>query len=243
MPRIISPLQFVFCAVLFFLPWVEVQCAMPDLSGLENIGKPEAQQKKTAPKAPAWKPFLSQTGLQIATGKYTMQDPTMKGMMEMAEEQGAGQAQSKEDDMSAAPLAFAVLGAAVLGAVFGLVLPYGLPRKALLVLCCLVAVAVPAKFLATGFPVEADIKKSKKLDAGGGAAPGGADAKAVDQMFRTVVKLPVYLCMGLAAGAGLAALVEPMRKRPTSAKPKRDSDDDDRFGDDEPRDDAPRDRA
>ena len=67
--RLFSPVQLVFCFILFFLPWIEMTCTIPP-SQVKNIPKDEVEKTRKEFGIDPTKPvsMVSQTGLQIATG-------------------------------------------------------------------------------------------------------------------------------------------------------------------------------
>jgi len=204
--RFATPGQLLICVILFFMPWIEIQCPMPDL-GNPNIFGPAGGEppKKASTKDMKYTSLLTQTGLQIATGEYTMTDPTVRKLMEQAKDAGkqAG-AEQKEDKIKKAPLLFLYPIAAIAGIVASFVMPGGGPRKAMLVICCALALLAIGGQAAMGFPVEKDIKEQQAKD----QKQGGAVAIEGDG-FKTVYKFPFYLALILAFGGIMTAAIEP----------------------------------
>ena len=196
------------CVILIFLPWIEIQCPMPDLGNPNVLGPVGGDApKKASTKDMKYTSLLTQSGLQIATGEYTMTDPTMRKMMEQAKELGkqAG-GEQKEDKVKKAPLLWLYPIAAIGGIFAGFVMPGGGPRKAMLVICCALALLAVGGQAAMGFPVEKDIKEQQAKDQKQG---GGAAVAIEGDVFKTVYKFPFYLALILAFGGILTAAIEP----------------------------------
>lgn len=204
--RWITPGQFAICIVLFFLPWIEIQCGVPDFANLGNLGKLNnpANGAKPEVKVVSWRPLMTQSGLEAATGEYTITDPDLRAMMDQgqkaAKQAGGPVVQSREDNKpKAAPLLWAYLLAAVVGVVVGLAMPTGTVRKLILVVCCAVALIAAGGQAAAGFPVEQDIKEQKKEQGKGEA----------DEFLRAKYQMPFYLALLFVVGALVTTLAEP----------------------------------
>ena len=229
--RFLTPAQLAICAVLFFLPWVEVQCGMPNLGKLGgNIGDPNAAPPKITSKDLTYSPLLTQSGFQAAMGEYTMAE-SVRAMMDqgkqMAKQMGGDVKEEKQEKVRSAPVLWLFPAAAIAGVVLGLVLPSGGARKFILVLCCGLALASVGTQAVIGFPVTEDVKKDPEL-AGGGKGGKNDDLGGLkpDDIIRTVYKFPFYLALLFAVGGLVTALIEPTG----SPKAKRSRYD---FGDDE----------
>lgn len=158
--RFVTPTQLAICLILFFLPWIEVQCPMPDLANMKFEATPPRAPGKAASIKPAtvtYTSLLTQSGFQIATGKYTFTDPKMQQMLEMEKAKGEGSGSvkiEKKKEIDTAPLLFAYPLAAIAGIVIGLAMPGSVPKKGLLLGCCLAVLLVTAGQAAMGFPIE-----------------------------------------------------------------------------------------
>lgn len=245
--RWITPGQLAICVVLFFLPWIEIQCGVPDLGNLANpgnIGNFDNPAKAAKPdlKVTSWRPLFTQTGLEAATGEYTIADPDLRAFMDKGKQaaRDAGvqpNARAKgEDKPKTAPLLWGYLIAAVVGVVLGLILPSGGLRKVLLILCCAIALVAAGGQAAAGFPIEQDIKEQKgKAKGNDFGNPGG------EEFIRARYKIPFYLALLFATGALVTALAEPMRSAARTKKPIYDFDEepDDGMAEAEPLPDEP----
>jgi hypothetical protein len=210
--RLLTPGQFAICAVLFFLPWVEVQCQVPDLSGLQD-GKARPRAQKTGAKSGGWVPIFSQSGLEGATGEYTILDSNMRAMVEMSKQNGAKK--GSDDEIKPAPILFGYLGAVVAGAVLGLVLPCGWARKGILLVVCAVAGGTVGWQASKGMPLAQGVQEVINKDRAKGAE--NDDGVKPEEVMKTKYKVPFYLALALIATATLTVLVEPV-SRP-KAKP------------------------
>ena len=223
--RFLTPAQLIICLILFFLPWVEIQCPAPDLKNLGgqpgnlNDGPPS---KKAAPENLVYRPLITQSGLQAATGGYSVADPMMQAMMQEAKQGGAKGA--KEDEIKAAPLLLIFPVAALLGIAVGFALPGSKAKKAILVLCCLAMLGSAGGQVAMGFPITKDIQEQQKKDGAKGA--GGAAVPAGEDIIKTVFKIPLFLALFLAAGGLVTALIEPTATAVKRNKPKYDFEED-----------------
>ena len=209
--RFLTPGQMAICLVLFFLPWVEIQCPMPKGGAGMGMGGFEPKPGKAAPDSKdfAWTGFLSQSGLQVATGKYSFVDPSMEKMAKMEKgdkksKDGKDGKDGKDEGPDAAPLIWVYFLAVAAAVVVGFVMPAGGKRKVVLAACCGGALLVAAGQAAMGFP----ISKAMKEDA------TGKKGNAADDMFgglapKTVLKFPFYLSLALCVGGLVTALIEP----------------------------------
>ncbi len=166
--RFPAPTTLIGAAILFNLPWLQVQC-----------------------NGPAGKNVLyTQTGLQTATGGMSQGE----GIDQMKQQMGAfagmagkGGAADKEFDKEtkAAPMmiGFAVLLAG--GIILGFALPLTGARRALVAVCAAGAIALLVGQMAVGFPVAKDIEQEKEKGAGAGmgANPLAKAGGAKDNLF------------------------------------------------------------
>ena len=145
--RLFTPIQLGFCLILFFLPWIEVQCVPNPAAVAPNAGG--GLKMDGMPTGP--QPLLSQSGLQIATGGYTITNPLLTGEMGGKGRPKAGGATGNDDDgPPGAPLLFLFPVAVLAGIVIGFLPLAGMGRKLLLLACCGVAVSVVGKGLRLG---------------------------------------------------------------------------------------------
>ena len=245
--RLLSPIQLFICLVLFFLPWVEVQCVMPK-NGLGDLDMDPVPGMKAAPGKPASstgsRPFITQSGLQIATGGYTFASPELKALMEEAEKSGAKAGlkgekglgkDNEKDEVGKGVLLFFFPILVLVGGVLGIVLGPGLPRRLVVAGCCAGALGAVGIQAAIGFPVEQQIKKEAEKQKEE-AKKFGADAGKIENPFKVVWKFPLYLTLLLLVGATGTAFVDGgvKKKRPKRAAYDFD-DDDDEYEDDRPR--------
>lgn len=222
---------------------------MPDLGNLK-LGEP--QQKPTV-KAASYASFLSQSGFQAATGGYTIQDPTMRQMVDQAKktakdfEKLGGKAGKAEDEIKAAPLLFLFPLGAIAGIAVGLAMPGGGAKKGILIGCCALLIASAGGQAAMGFPVEKDVKEQQKKDEAGA---GGAKNAGLDgDILKTAYKFPFYLALLFAVGGIVTAAIEPAGTTGGKKKKRRryDSDEDDEeplsLEDDDQPEERPRSRS
>jgi hypothetical protein len=211
--RFATPGQLLMCLILFFLPWIEVQCRVPDLKNTED--------NQTA----VWDGISSQSGFQAATGKQALK-PAFRAAAKSEEHLKAA------EKATPAPILWAYLGAVIAGVVVGLACPPDGLRKAALVSCCVLALASVGSQTTMGFPVEKDwADEIKKQEAEQAKYQRLADdilelsgepkqntpqetrsgTKPTDAL-RTSYKAPFYLSLLFAIGALLSALFEPIRR-------------------------------
>ncbi len=232
-----TPGQLLICLVLFFLPWIEIQCPVPDLGNMKIGEIQKDPQKKPSIKDMTYSGFLTQSGFQAATGGYTISDPTMRQMVEsskkMAKEMGgkAGGAKA-EDEIKSAPLLFLYPLAAIAGIIIGFVLPGGGAKKGMLIGCCALVLVAAGGQAAMGFPVEKDIKEQQSKKGGGGA--GAMNAELGGDVLKTVYKFPFFLALLFAVGGIVTAVLEPAGTGKGKKKSKYDFDDEEDDDDDRP---------
>src|SRR5438045_1216305 len=71
--RYVTPGMMVMCLLLFFLPWVEVQCNVSEKGGMDFGGAGNGNVKVTNKSSgPEWMTLASQSGYQIASGGVTV---------------------------------------------------------------------------------------------------------------------------------------------------------------------------
>ncbi len=235
MLRLFSPIQLCFCLILFFLPWIEVQC----------VPKPAAAGAKSDPFMPPMptgpQPLLSQSGLQIATGDYSVSNPQLKAMMDAEGGKGGPKAGPKEDKEGpdAAPLLFLFPVAVLAGIVIGFLPLAGMGRKLMLLACCGVALGVIGVQAGMGFPIKKgfDEDKTKSQKGGGGGNPMIGD----DMTVKVVWKVPLYITLFFLVGAAGTAFLGGGKPAPKSGRRRYDEDDRDDDEDDRPRRRARRD--
>ncbi|AMV28842.1 hypothetical protein VT84_30895 [Gemmata sp. SH-PL17] len=243
--RLLSPIQLFICLILFFLPWVEVQCVMPKdgLGGFD--ADPMPGMKAGAGKAISSagpRPFITQSGLQIATGGHSFASPELKMLMDEAEKSGKKMGAppgkgNEKDELGKGVILFLFPILILVGGVLGIVLGPGLPRRLVVAGCCAGAIGVVGIQAAIGFPIEQQIKKEAEKEKEMAKQFGG-DASKVENPFKIVWKFPLYLTLLLLVGATGTAFVDGgVKKR----KPKRvsydfdDDEDDEEYEDDRPR--------
>jgi hypothetical protein len=204
--KFLTPAQMAICLLLFFLPWVELQCPMPKGGMNMQLNEPKLDSKDVV-----WTGFIHQSGLQVATGKFSFSDSTMQQMADAKGGPKGGKDKDGKDGPDAAPLMWVYL-LAVLGAVaLGFVLPSGAARKAALAACCGLALVVAGGQAAMGFPIAKAMNDDPKL---GGAKGGGKANPMTDEMFgdlkpKVKYKFPFYLSLLLCVGGLVTALIEP----------------------------------
>jgi len=254
--RYATPGQMIFCVILFFLPWVELQCNTQKEKG--GFG-PQPGQKGTIkidpPKtAPTWMTIVTQSGMQVASG-----DATVLGNQPMGDKGVGGPGPGPEKESGSAPLLWLYPLAAIGAIAVGFAMPSTKVRKLALAGCCGLAFLVAAGQAAMGFPIENSIDKSMKEMAGIGGGmpdpitnPGGkkgevkVDIKkqmdeALKDAFRVNYKFWFYLALLVPIGGLVTALIEPVGPGRGKKKPINDLDDDDDRDDDDD-DDRPRKR-
>lgn len=214
--KFLTPGQMTICLILFFLPWVELQCPMPKGAMGAMNAKPGAMPNLDS-KDVVWTGFINQSGLQVATGKFSFSDSTMQQMVD-AKGGPKGGKDGKEDGPDKAPLLWVYLLAVLAAVGLGFALPSGPARKAALAGCCGLALLVAGGQAAMGFPI------AKAMDEGskGGAKGGGKANPMMDDMFdglKPKVKylFPFYLSLLLCVGGLVTALIEPA----PAAKPRK----------------------
>ncbi len=241
--QLFSPIQLIFCLILFFLPWIELQCSLPPellkdapKSGLESMKKDGVDPSKPIS-------MLTQSGLQIATGGSSPSSDMEKFSKSMAKGMGGEpQAKSsakknKDDDVKGAPLMYLFPVALIAGIVLGCLPWQSLARRLILAGCCMGAFGVVGLQALMGFPMEKEIAKQKDQMKGmggmgglGGAPPKGkTDTKEKEpEIFRVAWKIPLYLTLLLLLGAGATAFIDggSLGGKKKTKRPVYDDDDD-----------------
>ncbi len=183
-------------------------------------------------------PLLSQSGLQIATGGYTITNPLLTGEMGGKGGPKAGGAKDKDDDgPPGAPLLFLFPVAVLAGIVIGFLPLAGTGRKLMLFACCGVALGVIGVQAGMGFPVKKSFDEDKTNSRKGGG--GGRPMMEEGMDLKVVWKVPLYITLFFLVGAAGTAFLGGGKPAPKSGR--RRYDDDDR--DDDGEDDRPRRRA
>jgi hypothetical protein len=236
--RLFTPIQLIFCLILFFLPWIELQCVVP---ASELKARPKEQLEKMK-KESGWdptKPFsmYSQSGFQIATGGVSMGSDLRRSTEKMTKDLGglgAGakpdasmEAGGKKSEAGSAPLMFLFPLAIIAGIVLGFVLGAGMARRIALLSVCLGAFLLVLLQSLIGFPMERDLKKDAETNMkgmggmgemggmGGGGIGQGAGAKPdtknepkMADMFRVSWQFPMYLTLVLLLGAAATSFLD-----------------------------------
>ncbi len=242
-----TPGQLAICLVLFFLPWIEVQCPSPDFSDPNNMKlKPGQPPPRVDPKKVTYRSLLTQSGFQAATGNYTITDPDLEKMRDTSKKMGSDKGSkkgskdsgAKEDEISSAPLLFLYPLAAIAGIVVGLVLPGSGLKKGILIGCCAVALLAAAGQAAVGFPVENKIKEPKTQNKKGGPNDDDTIRFTNNDDLKIMFKFPFFLALLFPIGGIVTAALEPTETVTKSGKKKRkyyqdDEDDDDRRDDED----------
>lgn len=234
--RFATPGQLVMCLLLFFLPWIEIQCPMPDLNKIQ--AEPGKKAAPPDPKNMPYIPLISQSGFQAATGAYTFADPMIRQQMEQSKAMGGGlgkggkdaKAGSDKDEPSGAPLLWLYLVAVVAGIAVGFVLQTGKVRKLVLIGCCVLALVAAGGQALIGFPITQKIRE-QPTGMPGGRGGEGAPKLDPDDVMKTVYKIPFFLALALCVGGIITAAVTPN----SPSKPKRPVDDADDEDDDDQR--------
>jgi hypothetical protein len=245
--QVFSPVQLLFCLVLFFLPWIELSCTPPPEVTSGKAGQEEIAKFKKETGVDPTRPIgiVNQTGLQIATGKSSESSDFKKIMEAMKKEMGGagGGLNVKEDpskkDLDKAPFLYVYLLALVGGIVLGFV-PWASPARKFLVLgLCLLALGVVGIQAAVGFPMEREMKKDVgKLKGGdpfGDPAASGKAGGNQQEVVKVKWKLPLYLTFLLLVGAAGTSMLGAVATPPRRKYRRPGYDDEDEDDDDRPR--------
>jgi hypothetical protein len=251
--QLFAPIILLVCAVLFVLPWIEIQ-VVPPPSEVKNMPKERVEMVKKEIGIDPTKPIgiIAQSGFQIANGTASLGSDMKRVMDKMQEKLGTKMEKSPEAELNeglkkeegvSAPLLFlypvVILGGIVLGCI-----PWaGIVRKILVASCCAAAIGIIGLQAVIGFPLETKIKEKSKDSRGGGmfAFPGmggmgggggKADSKEADP-FRVAWNIPLYLAFLLLLSAAGTAFLGPAGA-PTKYKKRRYDDDDEEGDDDRP---------
>jgi|GEM_PF-6789056 len=166
--RLFSPIQLFICFILFFLPWVELQCVLPK-SRAKEMSKEEVELMKKQVGVDPTKPvsLISQSGLQIATGDVSLSsdmkritDSLKKEMSPAGTSSGGEPDMKKNDDTGMAPLMFLYPLAILAGIGVAFIPIPALFRRLAVAACCMGALGVIALQALIGFPIESSIKKN-----------------------------------------------------------------------------------
>lgn len=255
--QLLSPVQLVFCFVLFFLPWIELSCTLPaEATKGGQKAEMEAMKKETGVDPTKPISMYTQSGLQIATGDVSVASDFEKISAQMKKGVGGGAGlepdpKAKKKDGETAPLLFLFPVALLAGIGVGCAPFQHLLRRLALAVVCLGALGVVGLQAAIGFPLEKEIAKQKEQLKGFGGVGGGfgpapdpkggkvkaAAPAAEPEIFRVTWKIPLYLTFLLLLGATATAFVDGGLLA-GSKKPKRrygSRDDDEEDEDDRPR--------
>jgi hypothetical protein len=251
--QLFAPIILLVCAVLFVLPWIEIQ-VVPPPSEVKNMPKERVEMVKKEIGIDPTKPIgiIAQSGFQIANGTASLGSDMKRVMDKMQEKLGTKMEKSPEAELNeglkkeegvSAPLLFlypvVILGGIVLGCI-----PWaGIVRKILVASCCAAAIGIIGLQAVIGFPLETKIKEKSKDSRGGGmfAFPGmggmgggggKADSKEADP-FRVAWNIPLYLAFLLLLSAAGTAFLGPAGA-PTKYKKRRYDDDDEEDDGDRP---------
>jgi hypothetical protein len=256
--RLFTPIQLVFCLLLFFLPWIDLQCVLP-AEQLKNASKQELERTRTETGWDPAKPFsyASQSGFQIATGDASPGSDLRRVLNKMKKSMGDAGGQLDTDpnwmggqkkEGSTAPLLLLYPLAVFAGIIVGFILGPGTARRITLLSLCLGALAVVGLQAAIGFPIERHIKKLTDEERGmglggfggfGGNRLGGGGAEKqsqprVEDVLRVSWQIPLYLTFLLLLGAAGTSVLDG-GAAPKSRRKSYDFDDDDDDDDDRPR--------
>jgi hypothetical protein len=241
--RFATPGQLVMCLLLFFLPWIEIQCPVPDLNKIQA-----EPGKKAAPpdlKSMPYVPLITQSGFEAATGSYTFADPMLRQQMDQKRKAGAGNIEKSldknakaaapasdkdKDEPGAAPLLWLYLVAVLAGIAVGFALQTGKVRQMVLIGCCALALVAAGGQAAIGFPITQKIRE-QPTGMPGGAAADGAPKMNPDDVLKTVYKIPFFLALLFCVGGIVTAALTPNGP----VKPRRPVGDVDDDEDDRPR--------
>ena len=245
--QLASPIQLIFCLILFFLPWVELQCVPP--KQYRDMPKEQLERVKKEMGVDPTKTisYATQSGFQIASGEASPGSDIKK----MSEGKGSkgkldfdGDSKGKKEDGSTAPLLYLYPVALIAGIVIAFVPIPGNIRRLVLAGCCLLGFGVIGLQALIGFPIEKKLKELEKEKGGvpamGGFGGGGgdttkkSDAKE-ESPFRVAWKLPLYLTFLLLLGAAGTAFIVPGGGAKGRKKPYGYDDDDDDEDDDRPK--------
>jgi len=157
----------IFCVILFFLPWIELQCNTQKEKGGFGPQPVLKGTKSETPKstAPTWMTIVTQSGMQVASG-----DATVLGNQPIGDKGVGGPGPGPEKESGSAPLLWLYPLAAIGAIAVGFAMPSTKVRKLVLAGCCGLAFFVAAGQAAMGFPIENSIDKSMKEMAGMGGA-------------------------------------------------------------------------
>jgi hypothetical protein len=190
--KFLTPSQLVMCLILFFLPWVEVQCAFPKASAsMQSL-------EKMDPADVVWAGVLQQSGIEITLGQVTYADQTKQASIEKSSKA------AKESGPGGAHLLWLYLLALLAGIGLGFALPVGKARKPALAGCCALALLVAGGQATMGLPVMKGLEAQAE-----GMMGSKKDKESLDDIVRLKYKFPFYLSMFLLVGALGTALLEP----------------------------------
>jgi hypothetical protein len=229
--QLFTPIQLIFCLILFFLPWIDVQCVVPK-DVLKDAPKEKLEEMK---KEIGWDPntpfsFATQSGLQIANGDASPGADMQRVMDKLNKELGGkgnkekfdfdtDPATGKKTERKTAPLLFFYPVALVAGIVIGFIPWAGWARRIVLASVVGGAFLVVGVQAVMGFPIEVEMKKKFQEASGSGMGgfgpfgglggnktPGGKAAPKsepkLEDVFRVAWKFPLYVTFLLLLTAG-----------------------------------------
>ena len=185
--QLFAPIQLGLCLLLFFLPWIDIQCVPPP-SEVKNMPKEQVEMVKKEIGIDPTKPItlISQSGLQIANGTASVGSDIKKATEKMTEKMSKqpgvtvkseksadselNESLKKEKDVSA-PLLWVYLLAVIAGIAVGFIPWASVARKLIVAGCCALAFGLVGIQAAMGFPLENKMKEKTK------GADGGAPFK------------------------------------------------------------------
>lgn len=191
--RLLAPAKLLGTALLCLLPWINISC----------VATEDGKTTKM--------PFMSQTGVQIATGDFTVE---MLGGME----QEGNEQFEKQRKENAGPITVKIFIAMVLvAAVAGLVLKLGSFRTAILAISLTIGIGMLGLQTFVGFPVVNGLKQ----DGGGlGGRGGGGFGPDRDMKWLVEYEPALFGVWILSVGALVTTVLEvPLRKKPKPAGP------------------------
>ena len=212
--RLFTPIQLAFCLLLFFLPWIELQC-VPPKAALKEIPKEQLEEMKKETGIDPTRPvsYLVQSGYQIATGDVSVGSDIKRAAEKKKKKAGgaggdmefdldpetAFKKNKDKEDGSTAPLLFLFPVALVAGIVVAFVPMPTMVRRGVLAGCCALALGVVGVQALIGFPLEKKLKEKVAKEKSGGGQAGIVVGD--EQPFRVSWQLPLYLTFLLLLGA------------------------------------------
>jgi hypothetical protein len=235
--RLFTPIQLMFCLLLFFLPWIDIQCVIP-AARLKNMSKQQLENHRTDYDWDPSTPFsyASQSGFQIATGEASPGSDMRRALEKQKKLFGGGDGGQMATDPgvfagrkkkgATAPFLMLYPLAVLGGVIVGFVLGPGSARRITLLSVCLGALVLVGLHAVIGFPVERQIKELAENDSGmglggfggmggfGGGNKFGGDrddkqsTPKVEDVFRVTWQIPLYLTLLLLLGAACTSVLD-----------------------------------